>query len=180
MALINCPECNKEISSHAKSCIHCGYPIEELVDIKNGHIAVRQHKNNNTNICIIDGVSHDLTEIKNELIKLPTGKLSNKDDKDKLGRIQDKLCYQIDGFSIFAAIMLTNEIRNSGEVPASFNAEQYAAKFKQDDGLIHCPRCDSTNVVTGQRGYSMMWGFIGSNRTMNRCAKCGHKWEPRK
>ena len=27
MALINCPECGKEISSKAKACPHCGYPI---------------------------------------------------------------------------------------------------------------------------------------------------------
>lgn len=27
MALINCPECGKEVSDKAKSCIHCGYPI---------------------------------------------------------------------------------------------------------------------------------------------------------
>ena len=29
MALINCPECNKEISDTAKSCIHCGYVLKE-------------------------------------------------------------------------------------------------------------------------------------------------------
>lgn len=28
MALINCPECGKEISSKAKSCPNCGCPIE--------------------------------------------------------------------------------------------------------------------------------------------------------
>ena len=28
MALINCPECGKEISEKAKSCPHCGCPIE--------------------------------------------------------------------------------------------------------------------------------------------------------
>lgn len=28
MALINCPECNKETSDKAESCPHCGYPIE--------------------------------------------------------------------------------------------------------------------------------------------------------
>ncbi|SHO50614.1 zinc-ribbon domain-containing protein [Anaerocolumna xylanovorans] len=27
MALINCPECNKEISDKAASCPNCGYPI---------------------------------------------------------------------------------------------------------------------------------------------------------
>lgn len=29
MALINCPECTKEISDKVKSCPHCGYPFEE-------------------------------------------------------------------------------------------------------------------------------------------------------
>ena len=27
MALINCPECNKQISDHSAHCLHCGYPI---------------------------------------------------------------------------------------------------------------------------------------------------------
>ncbi len=29
MALIQCPECGKDISSKVKSCPHCGYPMEE-------------------------------------------------------------------------------------------------------------------------------------------------------
>ena len=29
MALIRCPECGKEISDKATSCIHCGYPIQQ-------------------------------------------------------------------------------------------------------------------------------------------------------
>lgn len=29
MALINCPECNREISDNAKSCPHCGYSIKK-------------------------------------------------------------------------------------------------------------------------------------------------------
>lgn len=27
MALIKCPECGKEVSDKATSCVHCGYPI---------------------------------------------------------------------------------------------------------------------------------------------------------
>lgn len=29
--LINCPECNKEVSSEADKCIHCGYPIAKYL-----------------------------------------------------------------------------------------------------------------------------------------------------
>lgn len=32
MALINCPECEKEISDKVKACPHCGYPLEENLD----------------------------------------------------------------------------------------------------------------------------------------------------
>lgn len=31
MALIKCPECSKEISDRAVTCIHCGYPISEIL-----------------------------------------------------------------------------------------------------------------------------------------------------
>ena len=32
MALINCPECSKEVSDKVKDCIHCGYPINEVLE----------------------------------------------------------------------------------------------------------------------------------------------------
>lgn len=31
MALINCPECGKEVSNAAESCPHCGYPIKNYI-----------------------------------------------------------------------------------------------------------------------------------------------------
>lgn len=55
--------------------------------------------------------------------------------------------------------------------------QQKEAKFKAAH-QVRCPKCGSTNVATGQRGYSMFWGFLGSGSTVNRCGKCGHKWKP--
>ena len=43
---------------------------------------------------------------------------------------------------------------------------------------LRCPNCGSTAVTTGQRGYSVLYGFAGSSRTVNRCGKCGYSWEP--
>lgn len=31
MALINCPECNKEVSDKANNCPNCGYPLSDMV-----------------------------------------------------------------------------------------------------------------------------------------------------
>ncbi|WP_212566909.1 hypothetical protein [Aromatoleum tolulyticum] len=33
MALIDCPECKRQISDMASSCIHCGYPIDSVTTI---------------------------------------------------------------------------------------------------------------------------------------------------
>jgi hypothetical protein len=32
MALVNCPECNKQISDKANACPNCGYPIQSISD----------------------------------------------------------------------------------------------------------------------------------------------------
>lgn len=34
MALINCPECGKEISDSSEKCIHCGYPLKPIMHEK--------------------------------------------------------------------------------------------------------------------------------------------------
>lgn len=52
--------------------------------------------------------------------------------------------------------------------------------FEANKNKLHCPKCNSTNVTTGQRGYSFLTGFLGSNKTVNRCGNCGYKWEPGK
>lgn len=44
---------------------------------------------------------------------------------------------------------------------------------------ITCPKCGSTNVTTGQKGYSFLFGFLGSNETVNRCGHCGYTWKPK-
>ena len=41
-----------------------------------------------------------------------------------------------------------------------------------------CPKCGSTDIGVTNRGYSLMWGFIGSGKPMNVCKKCGYKWKP--
>lgn len=47
-----------------------------------------------------------------------------------------------------------------------------------NQNIPKCPKCGSTSIATGQRGYSFWTGFLGSSKTVNRCANCGHKWKP--
>lgn len=39
MALIKCPECGKEISDKASSCINCGFPLSQM--IKSGIVKIK-------------------------------------------------------------------------------------------------------------------------------------------
>lgn len=43
---------------------------------------------------------------------------------------------------------------------------------------LHCPKCGSTAVAIGKRGFSLLTGMLGANQTVNRCGKCGHSWKP--
>lgn len=56
---------------------------------------------------------------------------------------------------------------------------KYAGTITSNDSnQVKCPKCGSTSITAGQRGYSLLTGFIGSGKTMNRCANCGNKWKP--
>ena len=41
-----------------------------------------------------------------------------------------------------------------------------------------CPKCHSTAIATINRGYSIVWGLLGSGKPMNVCQSCGHKFKP--
>lgn len=47
-------------------------------------------------------------------------------------------------------------------------------KLLEELNAVKCPKCGSKNITTGRRGFSIVTGFIGANKTVNRCAKCGH------
>lgn len=85
MALINCPECGKEISDKSETCIHCGYPI---------------NKKNNTK-CIINGTEYDLSFMLD-------------DSYSNLFKVRDLIqithCSIGDARSIVEKILETNEI----------------------------------------------------------------------
>lgn len=55
---------------------------------------------------------------------------------------------------------------------------QQSQTSKPSEPKLTCPKCGSTSITAGQRDYSLLTGFIGSGKTVNRCANCGHRWKP--
>lgn len=66
------------------------------------------------------------------------------------------------------------EIYDSNKIKVNW----FEATVTESD-TIRCPKCGSASIVTGKRGFSLMTGFIGSNKTVNRCGKCSYTWYPK-
>lgn len=77
------------------------------------------------------------------------------------------------------------ELKKNDIIEYNLKMSQFKTQVQQQESIktqssntIKCPKCGSTNITTGQRGYSLLTGFVGSGSTVNRCAKCGFKWKP--
>ena len=151
--LIKCPECQKEISDKSEMCIHCGYPIKEIVKTQNH--------------CMINNKDVDLSDVidklKNESV-IPSICLAG----------AMRLLSDTQHISLVDAREICNIIMETGKPPQKYNCDSV-----QPLTMPKCPKCNSTVITAGQRGYSIITGFFGSGDTVNRCSNCGHKWKPR-
>lgn len=51
---------------------------------------------------------------------------------------------------------------------------------EQKEDQVKCPKCGSTQIHAEKRGWSPMWGMIGSGKIVLTCLKCANKFEPGK
>lgn len=163
MALIKCPECGKEVSDKALACIHCGYPlnnIEQAATLYNAILETTGPNRAKLNIALRNIRTLSLVEAKNIIDSAPCTIKEN----ISLSEAQQ---IQKDFADIMAGV----------KIVASDGSSSIESPYDKD--VVYCPRCGSTQITTGQRGYSFLTGFLGSNKAVNRCAKCGHTWEPR-
>ena len=78
---------------------------------------------------------------------------------------------------LFAMIKLHDDDHIEYELKMA-QFREIAERKKAEDSKPRCPKCGSTSITAGQKGYSFWTGFLGSNKTVNRCYNCGHTWKP--
>lgn len=110
----------------------------------------------------------DIDEIYNSLFKEITEYVLNNQEYDYKHFIS--LDKQMDKLIIELATEHNQEI-----VPQTQQSNEID---EEENNTVRCPKCGSTQITTGQRGYSLFSGFLGSNKTVNRCANCGYSWKP--
>ncbi len=168
--LIECPDCGKQISRKANVCIHCGCPLSD--DVKNApkiFYGVRCFKD-------IGLVGKAATFINRAWVI--NGQTTGVKDLDIIAL----------GITKERAELLLNYLvshNGKGEIFEHANCTQenkeltlYIDTNINPNSPVMCPRCGSTQVVIGQRGYSIVSGLLGSQKTTNRCGKCGYSWQP--
>lgn len=67
------------------------------------------------------------------------------------------------------------------------------ASNTDEDELVRCPRCNSSQITASQKGFGLgkaaagglllgpvglLGGFFGSRKIVITCLKCGHQWKP--
>ncbi len=156
MALISCPECNKEVSDKAEVCIHCGYPLRNT-------------------ICIIRGEKYDLS------FAFTTASANPEHDKIfKKGYIRKAT--QKNGYDTGSrnSGALMDQIMQTGVIPKTFEWP-YPEDIIYLNSAITCPTCKSTNVSkigAGERAASVgLFGIFSKkiNKTF-KCNSCGYTW----
>lgn len=182
MALIKCPECGKEISDKSKQCIHCGYPLE--ISIEKKSIATQEDVVYDV---IYDGYSDE--NVRQAMHIQLIGhicRICNIGVGFAKEIVDTPPCAVMDGLDKENAEWLKNDLE---KFQCDVHIEASSTTFKLENNVkinrlnknstkVICPCCGSSKITTGQRGFSIWTGFLGSNTTVNRCAKCGHSWRP--
>lgn len=181
MALIVCPECNREISDKSEICIHCGFPLKEYnedFDISLYKVVLNSYKNFWSS-CIIAAriktvIAPNLSEneIGKMLSHLPLvvkGALSIEDAKVLKKFFED--------VGATVSIVEDEDAAEQDTFMDTLDAKALSL-LNRDPNKIYCPKCGSTAIATTNRGFSLLTGFIGSGKPVNVCQNCGTRWKP--
>lgn len=168
MALIECPECGGRVSDKAKSCPHCGFPLDSMDDCKNDEKVV-------SDIFEYNNLKYDLSELV-DIINLNTdseGYLSTVAWEESRNYIKKK----IPGYQ-YADSLIQYIIKHKTVYQEEESHSPVTQPTPASQNVVRCPKCGSTSVTTEKRGYDIMWGFLGSDWVKyNVCQKCGHRWK---
>lgn len=157
MALIKCPECGKDVSDKATACIHCGCPTgisSKYQVVIDGY--------NDTDTAAFAGINQVFNK--------------NLSYEQAMQMLNNGPCTIVETESYEEAARYAEELA-TWWINVHIVSGEKEVMLTSDRNKVKCPRCMCTEISTISRGYSILWGFIGSGKPINVCKKCGYKWK---
>lgn len=157
MSLIVCPECGKEISDKSDVCIHCGYPLINMINTK----------------CNINGVIYDFKE------ELQIALLEKREEYiSAIGKIRKKT-----SLTLGDAGELVDVIREIKAIPESFTPEfpledREKLYGNSKEKSVECPYCHSKDTKkitnTSKAVHTAIFGIFSVSRNSKQwhCNSC--------
>ena len=185
--LIKCPECGKEISDKSDHCVNCGCPLQKRPNI-------------DKNQMLYKGNLYDMTDaiIFFKTFDFKTWEMEHS-NYSKLYKIVSK-CLNLNGGGevneLIRYIEQYKQVPNFDFIPSGdinkyltpehpeYEKIKFGSSFNYlkplNSSKPRCPKCGSTSIGVTNRGYSILFGLLGSGAPMNVCMSCGHRWKPKK
>lgn len=150
MALINCPECGREVSDKAPACIHCGCPLTIL------------EKNT---ICEIRGQKYDLSKALEQYKNHPKNLTITREAIEKITPL-----------AFGDAVDLARLIKENNGVPTSY-IPKYRLTI-DNPKCPHCKSTEIKKLDALDRAVSVGILGLGSNKINKsfQCKKCKYTW----
>lgn len=198
MALIHCPECNKEVSDKAEICVHCGYPISKWIKEENSGSSQSNEDikdDNPNNIYLYREKEYNLTELVDYIKEntYPDVEINSQTWVEarhilrtyiSIGKEEDLLISYIHKYRMLGTTKDRKKYYEHKKAHVSHTQFNYVSAYSNKNNMynpsqnvVRCPHCGSTSVTTEEQGYGL-FGWIGASQKKNLCQKCGHKWWP--
>lgn len=178
MALVNCPECNKEISNKAEMCIYCGYPIKN--DIK---MNIQLYKVQFKKFC-----NHNMYR-KNRFKAFGfVNKIYGNYEPQAEHINLNKEYIIFDGISKKSADLVKIFLESKGCIIEILNSDLIKPSKMDDrislvyeDCIIQCPNCNSIDTekisTTSKIAGATTFGLLSKTaKSQFKCNHCGYKW----
>lgn len=168
MALIKCPECNKEVSDKSAACIHCGFPIKEFLLQKTTELEMQileQEKFKCKQCSFQNKVGEDycencgarITDYKNpeqvlgykeneDISNIPHTVCPRCNHKNRAGIFTCKKCGYKYGINEYNVIVPEGYVDNDFE-------GVYRYTYFGEKQEVYCPRCNSSDCSHYQEQY---------------------------
>ena len=172
MAYLICTSCQKANSDKLDVCIYCGCSLhtgkETVIDQIPKKVKKIQIPKDTT--IIMNGISYNIPKIYSALEQYKKGII----DKNRFCYLLVNNSREFD-LSSTGYIHFRDYIINNLAIPKQFTA-QTAEEYRKEQSKPKCPKCGSTHIEATTRGWSPLFGFMGSGKPMNYCKSCGHKY----